>query len=178
MRRTERIAISRFVWPESSNASLFGLGRLFHRRHDRNRISEILSNEFNRFYGRPPAPEEYRSWTNSLVRMKDVLQEARLRDNGVLLEYYLLPSSKRLDFLVTGADPTGTARAEIVELKQWDRCESVDEPNEVLTEVGHGKRMVPHPSVQVAGYHQWLLDMHSAFYEENPIQLGSCTVPP
>jgi hypothetical protein len=140
----------------------------------RNRIAEILSNEFSRIYGRRPSPEEHRSWTNSLVRMKDVLQEGKLRDHGVLLEYQLPLSSRRLDFLVTGMDSAGAARAEIVELKQWDHCESVEEPNEVLTHVGQGERMVPHPSVQVAGYHQWLLDMHSAFYDENPIRLGSC----
>ena len=125
-------------------------------------------------YGRPPSPEERRSWTNSLVRMKDVLQEGKLWDHGVLLEYQLPLSSRRLDFLVTGNDSTGSARAGIVELKQWDQCESVEEPNEVLTQLGHGQRMVPHPCVQVAGYHQWLLDMHSAFYGDNPIKLDSC----
>jgi uncharacterized protein len=141
----------------------------------RNRISEILSREFASVYGRAPSVEESRSWTNSLVRIKDVFSEGRLRDNGVLLEYQLPLSSRRLDCLVTGTDPAGAARAEIVELKQWDWCASVDEPNEVLTRVGHGTRVVPHPSVQVAGYHQYLLDMHSAFYEQNPVVLGSCS---
>lgn len=140
----------------------------------RNRISEILSSEFAKVYHRPPAPEERRAWTNSLVKVKDVLREGRLLDNGVLLEYQLPLSSCRLDCMITGTDSAVSPRAEIVELKQWDQCESVEEPNEVLTQVGHGRRMVPHPSVQVAGYHQWMLDMHSAFYGDDPIRLGSC----
>lgn len=140
----------------------------------RNRIGVVLTDEFTRAFGYPPSEGERRSWTNSLEKVKDLLQVGKLRDHGVMLEYQLPFSSRRLDCLLTGRDSKGSSRAEIIELKQWDHCEPVDEPNEVSTEIGRGSRVVLHPSVQVANYHQYLEDMHSAFYGENPVRLGSC----
>lgn len=140
----------------------------------RNRIGGILTDEFVRVFGFRPSEGERRSWINSLQKVKDLLEGARLRDHGVLLEYQLPFNSRRLDCLLTGRDGDGLARAEILELKQWDKCDRVDEPNEVLTAVGGRMRMVLHPSAQVAGYQQYLEDMHTAFYGEDPIRLGSC----
>lgn len=140
----------------------------------RNRIGDILTEEFSRVFGYPPSAGEQRSWTNSLEKIKNVIQVGKLRDHGVILEYQLPFNSRRLDCLLTGRDPDGSPRAEIIELKQWVQCEAVDEPNEVLTEVGRGMRIVLHPSVQVGIYQRYLEDMHSAFYGKNPILVGSC----
>jgi hypothetical protein len=42
--------------------------------------------------------------------------------------------------------------------------------------VGNGNREVPHPSVQVGQYQQYLADTHSAFYEgDHPILLAACS---
>lgn len=139
----------------------------------RNQIESILADQFALAFGYRPTDSERRSWSNSLVRMKDVLSEGRLRDNGVLLEYQLPFSSRRLDCMVTGKDRAGKQRAEIVELKQWDWCDDTHEPNEVVAEIGRGRRVVLHPCVQVAGYEQYLRDMHSAFDGANCVELGS-----
>lgn len=139
----------------------------------RNQIENILVEQFTLEFGHRPGDSERRSWSNSLVRMKDVLSEGKLRDNGVLLEYQLPFSSRRLDCMVTGKDREGKQRAEIVELKQWDWCDEAYEPNEVVAEVGRGRRVVLHPCVQVAGYEQYLRDMHSAFDGADAIELGS-----
>lgn len=139
----------------------------------RNQIANILTEQFTLVFGHRPADSERRSWSNSLVRMKDVLNEGKLRDNGILLEYQLPFSSRRLDCMVTGRDGQGRQRAEIVELKQWDSCDEADEPNEVVTDLGKGKRATLHPCVQVAGYEQYLRDMHSAFDGPDAIELGS-----
>lgn len=140
----------------------------------RNRIAATLSEAYVSWYGQRPGEEEFRSWTNSLVRLKDVLVNTRAVDMGVVLEYQLPLSSRRLDCLLTGMDTTGRDAAEIVELKQWDRCERAEEESLVITQVGHGSRAVPHPSVQVAGYERYLKDGHSAFYEQDALRLGSC----
>lgn len=140
----------------------------------RNRIGVILTEEFVRVFGYLPSEAERRSWVNSLEKVKDVIQVGKLRDNGIMLEFQLPFNSRRLDCLITGRKSDGLPRAEIIELKQWDHCERVDEPNEVSTELGRGRRMVLHPSVQVAKYQQYLEDMHSAFYGEDPILVGSC----
>jgi uncharacterized protein len=81
-----------------------------------------LANQlFDRFFDEfryRPAPSEVNSWRNSLGAMAHVLNLAGLTDQGILVELKL-PLSKRLDVLLTGANPTNGDSAVGVELKQW-----------------------------------------------------------
>ena len=84
-------------------------------------------------------------------------------------------SSKRLDCIVCGRDSAETDNAVIIELKQWEKCEDADGENEVTTWVGHAKRELLHPSVQVEGYKEYLESTHTAFYEgKYPVVLDAC----
>jgi len=126
-------------------------------------------------FGCNPAPSELNSWRNSLRATSMVFQHARLTDHGVLIEYQLPQSSMRLDCMICGKDDSGKDKAVILELKQWDKCESAEGENEVLTYVGGSQREILHPSVQVGRYRQYLEDTHTAFHEgPNPIQLNAC----
>jgi len=49
--------------------------------------------------------------------LKDVIQCSRLTDHGILLEYQLPLSSRRLDCMLCGKDADRHARAVVVELK-------------------------------------------------------------
>jgi DUF2075 family protein/phage repressor protein C with HTH and peptisase S24 domain len=141
-----------------------------------NQIAEKLKNAFFSAFGFNPSDNELRSWHNSLRAVKDVFQLAKLTNHGVILEYQLPLTSKRLDCLICGKDKEEKDNAVIIELKQWDHCEEADGTNEVLTWVGGGKREILHPSVQVGNYQMWLKDTHTAFYEGlNPIELNACT---
>lgn len=107
--------------------------------------------------------------------MSQLMQYAGLKDNGVILEYQLPQSSKRLDCMLTGRGDDTAENAIIVELKQWDRCEPSDGDREVVTWVGGAMRDVLHPSAQVGQYRAYLADTHTAFYDgTNPIQLQAC----
>jgi hypothetical protein len=107
--------------------------------------------------------------------MKDVIEHSGLTDHGILLEYQLPLSSKRLDCMVCGRNNDGLDNAVIVELKQWGKCEEAVGDNELSTLLGHGHRDVLHPSAQVSYYRQYLQDTHTAFYEgRNPVVLNSC----
>lgn len=107
--------------------------------------------------------------------MSQVVQYASLDDNGVVLEYQLPQSSRRLDCMLTGRAQDDSENAIIVELKQWDRCEASDGEREVATWVGGALRDVLHPSAQVGQYRTYLADTHTAFYEgPNPITLEAC----
>ena len=140
-----------------------------------NRVAEKMSNAFFNHFHFKANPAEVASWRNSLKALTLVIQHGGLKDNGVLLEYQLPLTSKRLDCLLTGRDKEDSAQAVIIELKQWDTCESSDCENEVLAWVGGSKKELLHPSVQVDRYRQYLLDSHTAFYEGNPpILLSSC----
>jgi len=141
-----------------------------------NRIADKLKNSFFDQMGFNPSPAEVRSWRNSLRAMSQVVQYADLMDHGVMLEYQLPLTSKRLDCLFSGHDSDTNPNAVIVELKQWEACQPSDCENEVVTFVGGANRDVLHPSAQVGQYQQYLQDAHTAFYEEpSPVRLNACS---
>ena len=140
-----------------------------------NQIADKLRNAFFNYYRFSPSPGEIMSWRNSLRAMSNVFQYANLMDHGVMLEYQLPLTSRRLDCLITGRDKDSRDNAVIVELKQWESCEEADGENEVLTWIGGSRREVLHPSAQVGQYAMYLRDGHTAFYEDIPVMLNACT---
>jgi uncharacterized protein len=152
-----------------------GTSQQFITDNIQNQISDKLKNAFFSYYRYNPSPAEINSWRNSLRSMSQVFQYTNLMDNGILLEYQLPLTSKRLDCMITGQDDDKRDTAVIVELKQWENCEATDSENEVQTWVGGAKREVLHPSVQVGRYASYLQDTHTAFYEENPVLLHACS---
>ena len=139
-----------------------------------NQISGKLKNSFFEYYRYNPSPAEVSSWRDSLRAMSQAIQYAGLTDHGILLEYQLPLTSRRLDCMITGRDQSKQDRAIIVELKQWEICEEADGENEVLTWLGGAKREVLHPSAQVGRYAMYLQDTHTAFYEADPVSLEAC----
>lgn len=141
-----------------------------------NQIAEKLTQAFFKYFRFKPSPAEVNSWKNSLRAVSQVFQYAELLDHGIILEYQLPLSSKRLDCLICGEDKKNKENAIIIELKQWDKCEEAEGENEVLTWLGGAKREVLHPSVQVGQYKIYLQDVHTAFNEgDDPIRLNACT---
>jgi len=140
-----------------------------------NRIAEKLTDAFLHYYRYRPSPSEIGSWRNSLRAMSLIVTDAQLDDHGVMLEYQLPMSSRRLDFLVCAKDRKRRDQAVIVELKQWEACEESDADDLVSSRLGGRMRDVLHPSVQVGQYQQYLKDNNSAFYEEpNSVGLDAC----
>lgn len=148
----------------------------FIRETTRNQIAELLRTAFFNYYRYQPSPGEVQSWRNSLRAMKDVMEIARLHDHGVLLEYQLPLSSKRIDCVLCGQDESRDDQAVLIELKQWEKCEATEPDKLVRSWVGGRQRDVLHPSVQVGQYRQYLADTHSAFHEgERPVGLTACS---
>ena len=140
-----------------------------------NQIAGKLKNAFFSHYRYNPSHAEIISWQNSLRAMSGILQYGSLLDHGVMLEYQLPLTSKRLDFMVTGKGKGNSDNAVIVELKQWEKCVAADGENEVATYVGGASREVLHPSAQVGRYRMYLSDTHTAFHEgDNPVSLAAC----
>jgi DUF2075 family protein len=130
------------------------------------RIAEKLRVEYVAQIGHKPGGAEYASWQNSLTALALLVNQAELHDHGVILEYQLGNTSKRLDALLTGHNESSAENAVIVELKQWGETAASNADGCVETFVGKRLRPVPHPSVQVGQYEQWLLDNHTVFYED------------
>jgi hypothetical protein len=140
-----------------------------------NQIAGKLKNAFFTHYRYNPPRAEVSSWQKSLRAMAGILQYGDLLDHGVMLEYQLPLTSRRLDFMVTGKGQANADNAVIVDFKQWDKCGTADGENEVVTFVGGANREVLHPSAQVGRYRMYLSDTHTAFHEgENPVSLAAC----
>ncbi len=153
-----------------------GLSPDFIRDTTRNQIAEKLKEAFFSYYRYQPAPSEVNSWRNSLRAMKDVLEISELHDHGVLLEYQLPLSSKRIDCILCGRDDDQRDEAVVVELKQWEKCEPSEAEKLVRSWVAGRNRELLHPSIQVGQYRQYLEDSHSAFHETTtPVRLSSCS---
>lgn len=140
-----------------------------------NQIAEKLRLGFFDYYRYYPSDGEVRSWRNSLKALAITIQYSNLLDHGVILEYQLPMTSKRLDCLIAGRDCNNRDNAVIVELKQWDKCEESNADNEVMTLLNGMIRDVLHPSVQVGQYRMYLEDTQTVFYDgSNPVKLNSC----
>lgn len=133
------------------------------------RLQDRFFDEF-RFH---PPESEVRAWSNSLGAMAEVIGSRGFRTQGVLVEYQLPLTSRRLDCMFTGHDSVGVRSAVIVELKQWDRVAPSWIDDCVSTFVGSGVRDVLHPSAQAGGYQRYLLDTNTAFAHDS-IRLDGC----
>ncbi|TAM44644.1 MAG: DUF2075 domain-containing protein [Acidobacteria bacterium] len=139
-----------------------------------NRITGRLEEAFFTHFRYRPSHSEVNSWRNSLRAMCNVVQYARLDDNGLVLEYQLPLTSKRLDFMITGRDARGAANAVIVELKQWSEAQASNVDGCVATFVAGAVRDELHPSVQVGQYHQYLEDFNPVF-SSGDVTLSACS---
>ena len=83
------------------------------------RIAEKLRAEYTAQIGHRPSPNEVASWQNSLMALSMLVDQAELNDHGVILEYQLGNTSRRLDAMLTGHAATSAENAVVVELKQW-----------------------------------------------------------
>ena len=139
-----------------------------------NKIALKLQDAFFNYFGYNPPNSEIRSWKNSLRAIKDVFYLSKFEDHGVILEYQLPLSSKRLDCIICGRDKNGKDNAVIIELKQWEQC-IAGISDTVVTWVGGSNREILHPSAQVGQYKEYLQENHTVFYEANPVKLDACT---
>ena len=140
-----------------------------------NRLATHLADRFFQEFRYKPPMSEVRSWQNSLSAMATVLQLADLTDQGVLVELKLPLTSKRLDVLVTGSNPTTKAdSAVVIELKQWTEVGRSNITDCVVATFGGGhEKDSLHPSRQVAQYQRYLLDTHPAF-TDGGVALDAC----
>ena len=153
-----------------------GTSKQFITDNIQNQIADKLKVAFFSNFRYNPSPGEINSWRNSLRAVSQVFQYANLMDHGVILEYQLPLTSRRLDCMVLGYNANQKDHAVIVELKQWEKCTDAEGENEVITWVGYGEREVLHPSAQVGQYKMYLQDGHTAFYEgDKPVSLDACT---
>jgi len=120
-----------------------------------------LVQQFNSRWGTVTATEES-AWKRSLNALARVADEPSLLSAGVGVELRLPLTDKRIDVSFVGRNEQGDPHVVLIELKQWDRAEPSEFPDNVVM----GGKEFLHPSVQVANYAAYLRDSHSAFTED------------
>ena len=102
---------------------------------------------------------EFAAWHNSMKFMRDIVDDSDIDDDvQIAIEYNIPQTSKRVDFIIIGADAKDKDNIVIVELKQWSKAEKVDDDMHfsVRTYVANDKRIVCHPSYQAYSYSRFL----------------------
>ena len=141
-----------------------------------NRISDIMNEAFVINFGHKVQPSELLSFQNSLSRVKDLIEISGIKDNHIALEYQVPYNQSRIDCLIFGKNQSGSDNILLIELKQWTNVTALEiEGNFVETYTGGGMKVVPHPSQQIKGYHNYLLDFVEEFEKEPSLTLTSCS---
>ena len=135
--------------------------------------SEIEENIYNKMHRRS-AQSEFRSWENSLEYMYKVLNDAAIPVNsGIAIEYNIPQTSKRVDFIISGYGENKDPNVVIIELKQWDKVDTIDGQDALVeTYTGGAVRKVVHPSYQAWSYAAMIYD-----YNQN-VQSGNIVLHP
>lgn len=117
---------------------------------------------------------EFRSWDNSLLYMKNVLNDPDInQDLHVAIEYQIPATSKRVDFIVSGKDDNSKDHVVIIELKQWEEAKRTSREDLVTTYLGGAQRAVTHPSYQAYSYAK-TIENYNEYVQKEKIELHPC----
>nr|MCR5073924.1 DUF2075 domain-containing protein [Clostridiales bacterium] len=115
------------------------------------------------------------AWNASLPEMARVLSESDIdRDIDVAVEYKLVQSRDRIDFLICGNDDAGHENVVVVELKQWSQARPTHKQYFVNTFGGGGEGDYWHPSYQAYNYAQILVNFNE-YVRNRKVGLPSCS---
>lgn len=135
-----------------------------------NRIADRILDAIRRNGLNAGHDAEFASWQNSMQFMRNIVDDSDIDDDvQICIEYNIPMTSKRVDFIIAGADACDNENVVIVELKQWQQAEVVADEMQysVRTYVADAKRIVAHPSYQAYSYSRFLKNYSQEIYDEN-----------
>ena len=138
-------------------------------------IAIQIQENIYRKMGRRTPPSEFRSWRESMKYMYLVMNDEDIPTNsGVAIEYNIPQSAKRVDFMISGYDKDNKPGMVIIELKQWETLNKVEDTDALVnTFTGGRQQNVVHPSYQAWSYAQLIADYNATVQEKN-IELKPC----
>ena len=140
-----------------------------------NKIADLLRTAFREYSGYDISRSEYSAFQNSPQYLKNLIDLSSLNDNFISLEYEVPYNTGRIDCMLFGKGQDSKDYAVLIELKQWSKVEEVEgEDNFVETFTGGASRKVSHPSQQVEGYHNHLINFVQIFEVDPNYDLYSC----
>ena len=137
-------------------------------------IADKIEEEFSNHNIPHSNESEYKSWANSLLFMRNALDDNEISDEcRIAIEYQIPLTSKRVDFLIAGKDLNDNNNVVIIELKQWENCTPTQREDVVLAFTGGAQRAVAHPSYQAYSYAKIIENFNEDVYKED-ITLKCC----
>ena len=98
--------------------------------------------------------------------METVVRKSQIpNDCGILIEYNIPSTSKRIDFVITGHNENNDSNFLIIELKQWESAEATNKEAIVKTFLNNSIVETTHPAYQAYSYKKFLSDMNAEVYE-------------
>jgi DUF2075 family protein len=135
-----------------------------------NTIANEINSAFVQYLGRRTSPNEEAAWRNSMMYINNVINNESIPDKAdIAIEYQIPLTSKRIDFIISGADSNNIDNAVVIELKQWQSANRTDKPGIVQTRFQHGLNDVVHPSYQAWSYVSTLQNFNETIREKNII---------
>ena len=117
---------------------------------------------------------EFRAWSNSLMYMRNVLDDEQIpNDISLAIEYQIPLTSKRVDFLIAGKDEHQSDNVVVVELKQWEDSGMTSRPDVVTAFTGGANRAVCHPCYQAYSYAKIIESFNEDVYTHG-VRLHPC----
>ena len=133
---------------------------------DDSSITDRIEEEYSRKMGRKASSGERMAWNNSMRFMETIVRKSQIPDDcGILVEYSIPSTSKRIDFVIAGHDESDSRNFLIIELKQWTEAEATGKDGLVLTYLNNGLHETTHPAYQAYSYKKYLKDMNVAVYK-------------
>ncbi len=137
-------------------------------------IAGKIQAEFEKHHIAHNNDSEYRAWKNSLLYMRNILDDAEISDGvKIAVEYQIPLTSKRVDFMIAGRNDVGANCIVIVELKQWEDSRVTSRPDIVTAFIGGSNRAVVHPSYQAYSYAKMIEGFNENIARQN-ISLIPC----
>lgn len=136
---------------------------------DLNLITDKILDRFKEVFHRSTGESEINSWRESMLRMRGVLADKDIPDNsGVAIEFNIPHTSNRIDFLLSGYDKNKNNSIIIIELKQWQHVDAIDNKDGIVrTVTGKAIREVTHPSYQAWSYASLINNYNQEIYDRN-----------
>lgn len=130
-------------------------------------ITDKIYTEYKKFFGSSNL-SQIRSWKNSMEYMNKVLSDIEIPDDaGIAIEYNIPTTSKRVDFIVSGYDLSRKGSVIIIELKQWEICEKVENSDGIVRTILHkGLHDTTHPSYQASSYASLIYDFNESVRQQ------------
>ena len=138
-------------------------------------IGEIVSNQMRLNGITYFSDSQVNAWNTSLPEMARVLMASEIdRNVDVAIEYKLVQSRDRIDFLICGNDDSGKENVVVIELKQWSQARPTNKKYFVNTFGGAGDGDYWHPSYQAYNYAQ-ILQNFNEYVRNHKVGLPSCS---